>query len=181
MQGALGYYWLHGPCNKHFVTVSKGGAFSGKGSSADTKRSMSSVVETFYSRGKIKSIWMWGWPHFYYSLIQMFSITLANHPIFAIPLRRGFTFIWNTRATKSKRWKAIWLSLSSTTIYCQFGLQVNVKKTYGIHLLRTIAIAFWYACIMKCGEPWNEAGRTIHWPTYIGSNRTSCSTIYANP
>jgi hypothetical protein len=27
MQGALGYSWPHGPCNKHFMIVSKKGAF----------------------------------------------------------------------------------------------------------------------------------------------------------
>jgi len=58
MQGVLGYSWPHGLCNKHFVIVSKRGAFSVKGSFADTKRSMYSVVETFCSGGNIRSKWM---------------------------------------------------------------------------------------------------------------------------
>jgi hypothetical protein len=37
MQGALGYSLSHGSCNKHFVTVSKKGAFFGKGNFVDTK------------------------------------------------------------------------------------------------------------------------------------------------
>jgi hypothetical protein len=57
MQGALGYSWSQGPCNKHFVTVSKKSAFSGRGSSIDTKQSMSLVVETFGYIGKIMSKW----------------------------------------------------------------------------------------------------------------------------
>jgi hypothetical protein len=58
MQGALGYSWSHGQCNKHFVTISKRGAFSGRESSTDTKQSMSSVVEIFCSGGKIRGKWM---------------------------------------------------------------------------------------------------------------------------
>jgi hypothetical protein len=42
----------------HFVTISKRGAFFGRGSSINTKRSMFSVVETFGSGGKIRSRWM---------------------------------------------------------------------------------------------------------------------------
>jgi hypothetical protein len=49
---------------------------------------------------KDKEKWMWGRPHFWYSLVQMFPITLVNHPIFATPLRKAFTFIWNTWVTK---------------------------------------------------------------------------------
>jgi hypothetical protein len=77
-------------CNKHFVTVSKRGAFYERWSSADTKWFMSSIVETFYSGRKIRRRWMWGRPRFWYSLVQMFPITLANHPIFATLLRRVF-------------------------------------------------------------------------------------------
>ncbi len=181
MQGALGYSWPHDPCNKHFVTVSKRGVFSGRKSSTDTKRSMSLVMETLCSGGNIRSRWMWGRPRFWYSLVQMFPITLVNHPVFATPLKRAFTFIWNTRATKSRRSEAVWLGSSFAIISYQFGLQVNVRKTSGILLLHTIAITSWYACIMKRGEPRNEAERTICWPTCAWYNRKSCSTIFASP
>jgi len=181
MRSAFGSSSLHSLCNKHFVTISKRGAFFGRKSSTDAKRSMSSVVEIFYFKGNIKSRWMWGRPCFWYSLVQLFPITLTNHPIFATPLRRAFTFIWNTWVTKSGRLEAVWLGSNSAIISYQFGLQVNVRKTSRIPLLRTIAITSWYAYIMKRGELRNEAEWTIRWPTFVGSNQTSCSTIYANP
>ncbi len=181
MQGALGYSSPHDPCNKHFVTVSKKGLFFGRGSSVNTKQSMSSVVETFCSRGKIRSRWMWGRPRFWYSLVQMFPITLANHAFFATPLKRAFTFIWNMRATESGRLEDVWLGSSFRIISYQFELQLNVRKTSEIPLLRTIAIASWYTCIMKHGESRNETRRTIHWPTFAASNWTSCSNISASP
>ncbi len=181
MQGALAYSWPHDSCNKHFVTVWKRGVFFKRGSSANTKWSMFSVVETFYSGGKIRNKWMWGRLHFLYSLVQMFPITLVNHPIFATPLRKAFTFIWNTWVTKSGWSQAVWLGSSSTTISSQFGLQVNVRKTSGIPLFRIITITSWYAYIMKHGEPRNEIGKIICWPTCTRSNRTSCSTISTGP
>ncbi len=100
---------------------------------------MFSFVETFYYGGKIRSKWMWSRLHFWYSLVQMLLITLANHPIFATPLRRAFTFIWNMWATKYGRSEAVWLGSSSVIISCQFGLQMNLRKTSRIPLLFTIA------------------------------------------
>jgi hypothetical protein len=54
----IGVFLSHDLCNKHFVTVSKRGVFSGRGSSTNTKQSMSSVVEIFCYGGKIKNRWM---------------------------------------------------------------------------------------------------------------------------
>jgi hypothetical protein len=50
MQGALGYYWLQGLCNKHFVTLSKKGAFFGRGSSINTKRFVSGCGNFLFQR-----------------------------------------------------------------------------------------------------------------------------------
>jgi len=54
MQGALGYFWLHSPCNKHFVTILKKGTFFGRRSLANTKQSMSFVSDARRGRNEVE-------------------------------------------------------------------------------------------------------------------------------
>ncbi len=101
---------------------------------------MSLVVETFYSGGKK------GANGCEVGLVS--NIPLSNVPNnfgepsnFYHSFKKGFHLHLKYAMTKSGQSEVIWLGSSFTIIFCQFELQMNVRKTSRIPLLHTIAIA----------------------------------------
>ena len=164
MHGALGYALSQGPCKRHLVTVAHISRFSGSGKLAHTKRSMSSAVSIFLSFERIRRRWICGRPRFWYSRVHMCAIVCPNHPVLVSPFRRALTLILKSRDTISVRSYTVCPARSLSGIQIRFGLHVKVTNTCSKPSDRKIAIASWYRCRMKRGEPGYEAGSTRRRP-----------------